>query len=166
MKGTLKIFSCSVLIVLCSFMQKGEKRIMPASLKTLDGKSVNSSSFSNNGKPIILVFWISFHKNPVWLLDEIAEVYDNWKKETGVKLIAVAEDDSRTSCEVKSKVNAKGWEYEFYLDPTQDFKRAMSINDVPHTMIINGDGKVVWEKVGYTVGDENKIYEELKKLNK
>lgn len=139
---------------------------MSANLKTLDGKNVNSSSFSNDGKPIILVFWISFHKNPTWELDAIAEKHNEWKNETGVKLIAVAEDDSKTSSQVVAKVNAKGWEYEFYLDPTQDLKRVMNVNDVPHTFLIDGSGKVVWEKIGYTEGMENIIYKELKKLSK
>lgn len=151
---------------LSSFSDGGKKTIVSADLKTLDGKTVNSSSFSNNGKPLILVFWISFHKNPTKELDAIAENYDTWQKETGVKLIAIAEDDARTSSKVIQKVNEKEWNYEFYLDPTQDFKRGMSVNNVPHTFIVNGTGEVVWEKIGYTERDEDLIYAELKKLTK
>jgi cytochrome c biogenesis protein CcmG/thiol:disulfide interchange protein DsbE len=152
------------MVLTCSFNQTGQKKIIPVELKSLDGNTVNSSSFTNGGKPIILVFWISFHKNPTLELDAIAENYETWKKEIGVKLITIAEDDSKTSSAIVTKVNARGWEYEFYLDTTQEFKRVMNVSDVPCTMIIDGKGKVVWERIGFTEGLENTIYKELKKL--
>lgn len=153
-----------LMFFLFSFTQVEPKRIVSANLKTLDGKNVNSSIFTSDSVPIILVFWISFHKNPTKELNAIAENYDDWKKETHVKVIAVAEDDLRTSASVVAKVNEREWGFEFYLDPTQDFKRAMNVNDVPHTFVINALGEVVWEKIGYREGDENTIYNELKKM--
>jgi len=40
-------------------------------------------------------------------LTSIAEVYEDWQKETGVKLIAVSIDDARTSASVKPFVLEK-----------------------------------------------------------
>ena len=164
MKIPVALYTIAFVLFLSSFQQTMPKRIVPVNLKTLDGKNCNSSTFTKDSVPIILVFWISFHKNPAKELDAIAENYVAWKKETGVKVIAIAEDDNRTSAKINAKVNEKEWEFEFYLDPTQDFKRAMNVNDVPHTFVINASGEVVWEKIGYAEGDENTIYSELKKL--
>lgn len=147
--------------LLCSMSEGNGKRIVSADLKTLDGKTVNSSSFVNDSTPVILVFWLTYHKNPVKELEAIAENYSDWQKETGVRLIAVSEDDSRTSWKVTTMVNEREWEYEVYLDPNQDFKRGMNVNDVPHTFVLDKTGLVTWEKVGYVEGDENLIYKEL-----
>lgn len=151
-----------LLFLLCSSLSEGnEKRIVAADLKTLDGRTVNSLSLLNDSTPMVLVFWLSFHKNPVKELDAIAEHYNDWQKETGVRVVAVAIDDTRTSWKVGAIVNEHEWEYEVYLDPTQDFKRGMNVNDVPHTLVVNERGVVTWEKVGYTEGDEEIIHREI-----
>lgn len=150
-----------LILLMCSMNSDEGKRIVPVDLKTLDGKTVNSSTFVNDSAPLILVFWISYHKNPVKELDAIAEHYIEWRNETGVRLIAVAVDDARTSWKVGSVVMKHEWEYDIYLDPNQDFKRGMNVNDVPHTLVMDKTGTVTWEKVGYTEGDEDVIYKAL-----
>jgi peroxiredoxin len=138
--------------------------IPSASLKTLDGSKINSSTFSNNGKPIIISFWATWCKPCKKELDAIAENYADWQKETGVKLIAISIDDARTTGKVVTDVKTKGWEYEVYLDENQDFKRAMNVNNVPHTFLVDGNGKIVWSHNSYSEGDEEKLYENVKAL--
>lgn len=150
-------------ITLCSMFDGEGKRIVSADLRTLDGKTVNSLSFVNDSTPLIIVFWLTYHKNPAKELDAIAEHYSAWQRETGVKLIAVSIDDARSSWKVGPMVQEHEWEYEIYLDPNQDFKRGMNVNDVPQTLVLNASGMVTWEKVGYSEGDEAIIYTELKK---
>lgn len=139
-------------------------KIPSATVKTLDGSKVNSSTFSNNGKPIIISFWATWCKPCKKELDAIAENYEDWQKETGVKLIAISIDDSRSSGKVVTDVRSKGWEYEVYIDENQDFKRAMNVNNVPHTFIVDGNGQIVWSHNSYTEGDEIKLYENVKKI--
>jgi cytochrome c biogenesis protein CcmG/thiol:disulfide interchange protein DsbE len=139
-------------------------RIPSSILKKLDGSKVNSNTFSNNGKPIIISFWATWCKPCKKELDAIAENYDDWVKETGVKLIAVSIDDVRSSGKVVTDVKSKGWEYEVYIDENQDFKRAMNVNNVPHTFLVDGAGNIVWSHNSYTEGDEERLYENVKKL--
>jgi len=139
-------------------------KIPAATVKKLDGSKVNSANFSNNGKPIIISFWATWCKPCKKELDAIAENYPEWVKETGVKLIAISIDDARSSGKVVTDVKTKGWEYEIYIDENQDFKRAMNVNNVPHTFLVNGEGKIVWSHNSYSDGDEDKLYENIKKL--
>lgn len=162
MIATIRILLVCVLVLGLSSADDNPKKIVPVDVKTLDGKVVNTSEFSNDTNPILLVFWISFHKNPTLELEAISENYDTWNKETGVKVIAIAEDDARTAANVGPKVSAREWPFEFYLDATQEFQRAMNVNFIPHTLIINKTGDVIWEKSGYVTGDENEMYEQLK----
>lgn len=158
--------SLFVFIVCSAFISADGDKIPAATLKDLNGNKVNSSTFSNNGKPIIISFWATWCKPCKKELDAVAENYSDWQKETGVKLIAISIDDARSSGKVVTDVKAKGWEYEVYIDENQDFKRAMNVNNVPHTFLINGKGEIVWSHNSYSEGDEDKLYENVKKLVK
>ena len=102
-------------------------------LKDLNGNTKNLSKFSNNGNPIIISFWATWCKPCKAELNTIAEEYDDWVDETGVKLIAISIDDARSSTRVEPYINAQGWEYMVLLDPNGDYKRAVNVNNVPHT---------------------------------
>ena len=135
-------------------------------LKDVNGNTKNLSKFSNNGNPIIISFWATWCKPCKVELNTIAEEYDDWVDETGVKLIAISIDDARSSTRVEPYINAQGWEYMILLDPNGDYKRAMNVNNVPHTFLVNGNGKIVWDHNNYSPGGEDQLYEELVKISK
>ena len=163
-----KIFSISVAIVLLfsAFTKSDGNKIPSAIVKKMDGSVTNSNTFSNNGKPMIISFWATWCKPCKKELDAISENYAEWQKETGVKLIAVSIDDSRSSGKVATDAKSHAWEYEVYIDENQDFKRAMNVNNVPHTFIIDGKGNIVWQHNSYAEGDEEHLFEVLKKVAK
>ena len=130
-------------------------------IKDMEGNSVNFSKISNNGKPMIISFWATWCKPCKAELNTIAEEYDDWVDETGVKLVAVSIDDARSSSRVEPYVNAQGWEYLVLMDPNSDLRRAMGVNNVPHTFLVNGAGKIVWDHNNYSPGDEEELYEKL-----
>ena len=118
--------------------QSGLRKIPDVQVKDLHGETFSTSSFTNSGKPIITVFCYSVHKFPTRELDALQENHEEWKKETVVKIIVISIDDSRTATNVLPMVNARGWDFEFYLDINSDFKRAMNVYLVPQTFLING----------------------------
>ncbi|MFB6258467.1 MAG: TlpA family protein disulfide reductase, partial [Flavobacteriales bacterium] len=81
-----------------------------------------------------------------------------------VKLVAISIDDARSKNRVRPFVNGSGWDYKVYLDPNQNLKRALNVSNPPHTFLVNGNGKIVWEHNGYSPGDEDKLYKKLKGL--
>jgi len=142
-------------------------RTLPTvALKTLQGAPASTTDIENDGKPIILAFWASWCRPCLKEMDAIAEVYDEWIEETGVKLVAITTDDSRTIRNVLPLVNGRGWEYEFYLDENGDFKRAMGVNLLPHTFILNGNLEVVKQFTAFGDGGEIKLIEAVKELLK
>jgi len=138
--------------------------IPTVNFKALDGAVLTSDVITNNGKPIILSFWATWCKPCITELNTISEVYADWMAETGVKLVAISIDDARSAATVGPFVNGKGWEYEVYLDPNGDFKRAMNVNMVPHTFLLDGNREVVNQHTSFAPGDEDKLLELVKKV--
>ena len=129
----ITLFICGVVRIASA--QTPGRAIPAADVKTIDGKTINTSTFSNNGKPIIISFWATWCKPCKKELDAITEQYEDWVEQTGVKLIAVSIDDSRSASKVGADVKSKDWKFDIYIDENQDFKRAMSVNNVPHSSV-------------------------------
>jgi peroxiredoxin len=155
----------SMLLLVSVVFAQGNKKTIPAvNVKAADGTTFNTSNIENDGKPIIISFWATWCKPCVKELTTIAEVYEDWQDDTDVKLIAVSIDNSRSSSKVMPLVNSKGWEYEILLDQNGDFKRAMGVNMVPHTFLINGKGEIVWQHTSFSEGAELELIELVTKL--
>jgi cytochrome c biogenesis protein CcmG/thiol:disulfide interchange protein DsbE len=147
-----------------SFSQ--ERSLPNIEVKTLEGSSFNIQELENKGKPMVISFWATWCKPCKKELNAIAEVYEDWQEETGVKLIAISIDDTRSMSRVAPYVNSSEWEYEVYLDSNSDLKRALGVSTVPHTFLINGEGKIIWWHKGYIDGDEDELYEQIELLVK
>lgn len=152
-----------VCLSLSTSAQTGAK-LPSVQVQTMAGKKIDTKTLSNDGKPIIVNFWATWCAPCKRELTTIAEVYETWQEETGVKLIAVSIDDARSMARVAPYVNGQGWDYEVLLDPNGDLKRALNVNNVPHTFLLNGDGEIVYQHNNYEPGDEKELYAKVKAL--
>lgn len=135
-------------------------------LKDIDGKVIRTDTLSNMGQPFIIDFFATWCKPCNRELTAISEVYEDWQKETGVKLIAVSIDQAQNIHKVKPLADQEEWQYDILLDPNSDFCRALGVQLIPYTLIVNGDGKIAYRHQGYVDGAENTLIEEIRKLQK
>jgi thiol-disulfide isomerase/thioredoxin len=141
------------------------KKLPAIQLKDMNGKSVNTAELGFDG-PVIISFWATWCSPCKRELNTISELYPEWQEETGVNLVAVAIDDEKTKNSVPVYVNGKSWDYLVLMDSNSDFKRAMGVNNVPHTFLVDKEGNIVYSHNNYVPGDEEKLYEEVKKIAK
>lgn len=162
-----KLILTIAVIGIFTTLSLSQNRTLPSiEVKTLYGENINIQEIENSGKPIVISFWATWCKPCKKELNAIAEVYEDWQEETGVKLIAISIDDTRSMSRVAPYVNASDWDYEVYLDPNGDLKRAMGISTVPHTFLLNGKKEIVWQHRTYVDGDEDELLEQIEKIAK
>ena len=138
---------------------------LPAmTLKTIDGAAVQTDTLSNDGKPFIIDFFATWCKPCNRELSAIAEVYEEWQEETGVKIFAVSIDQAQNINKVKPLVDQNEWEYDVLLDPNSELLKALGGQMIPFVVVCDGTGKVVSKHSGYTDGAENELIEEVRKL--
>lgn len=155
-----------VLLAVALMAPAADAALPSVKLKDLKGRTIDTAKLSNGGKPMIISFFAGWCKPCRRELNAIADVYADWQDETGVKLIAISIDKAQDSSKVKQAVAADGWEYEILLDPNSDFMRAMGIQQIPHLLIIDGNGKIVESRSGYTDGSEGHIIEKLRSITR
>lgn len=135
-------------------------------IRDIDGKAVKTDTLSNNGKPFIIDFFATWCKPCNRELSAIADVYEEWQEETGVEVIAVSIDQAQNINKVKPLVNNHGWPYKVLLDPNSEFKRALGVQMIPYTIIVDGKGNIAYKHNGYTDGAEDELIEKVRELLK
>ncbi len=166
MKKISIIFTLFLFAITVMGQERSGKTLPDITVKTITGESFNTSDIENDGNPIIISFWALWCHPCIKELSTIADVYEDWQEETGVKLYAISIDDARSTAKVGPLVNGKGWEYEVLLDPNGDFKRAMNVNMIPHTFVLDGNKNIVWQHTSFAEGAELDLIEIVEKVKK
>ncbi len=161
MKKSLSILAFLALSV-AAFSQT--KTLPSANLKTLEGQTVNAKDLGKSGKITVISFWATWCSPCKKELDAINEIYEDWQKNYNMELIAISTDDSRTAAKVPAMVQSKAWPYKILLDTSRELSIAANIQSVPYTFLLDKNGNVVYEHVGYAPGDEDELEEKIKAL--
>ena len=133
-------------------------------LNAISGESLNlSTDFNEVDKLYVFSFWATWCAPCINELEAIHKKYATWKESLNVEIIAVSIDDSKTQKRVKPFLKGKGWTYNVLLDSNQELKRALSIVNVPYTIVVK-NSKIVFVSNGYSQGAEEELYIKLKEL--
>lgn len=129
-------------------------------LRDIHGATVNTAELSD-GRPVIIAFFATWCKPCMRELQAIDEVYADWQDQTGVEMYIVSIDQGQDSKKVKPLVDGYGWDYRVLLDPNGELKRAMNVQNIPHIVVLDKNGTIVYNHTGYTEGSEQEIRKHL-----
>lgn len=154
----------NLLLLFVGFNLFAQNNLPDLSLLDVEGNKLSlHKDFSEKDKVYIFSFWATWCAPCINELDEMNDLQDEWKKSLNFEIVAVSVDDSRTQKRVKPLINGKDWQYRVLLDTNQDFKRALSIVNVPYTIVVKNN-KIVHIQNGYTPGSETELFQKLKSL--
>lgn len=94
------------------------------------------------GKPLWLVF------NATWCSACRAEIPEVQQLATRDDLAVVAIYMNESSDDVRPYVDKLGLEYKHLADPNAEVSRAYGVSGVPSHVLVSGDGKIVYTKMG------------------
>jgi len=151
----------ALVISLSVFFGFSQEKLPNVVVKDLKNKEVNiSKEFVEKDKIYVFSFWATWCVPCIRELEAIKENYSAWQEELNMELIAISTDDSRTMKRVRPLVNGKNWPYKILLDNNQELKRALSIVNIPYTVVVKNE-KIVHIVNGYSQGAEEELHQKL-----
>lgn len=155
----------SFILYLITYSSSSQQFVPEVSLKTLNGESIKSIEAINQDGFTILSFWATWCIPCINELDAINEVISSWNEKENIKVLAVSTDDSRSKKRVRPLVNGKNWIFDVLSDTNQEFKRAMGVVGIPHT-IIAYKSEIIHRRIGYTPGEEEDLFKIISNYKK
>ena len=161
MKFILSLFLSLIFFYLVS----AQSGIPEVNIRSISGKTTafNQLTKADNDTAVVVSFWATWCIPCVAELDNINDELTDLQKQIPFKFYGVAVDDARTANRVKSFVKGKGWKFDVFQDLNSELKRALNITDIPHVIVIKNN-QIVYRHTGYIAGEEDNLFEEIKKL--
>jgi thiol-disulfide isomerase/thioredoxin len=157
------LFALSLILFVSVFAQ-APQTLPNITLKDVNGKNKNVADYAKTGRITVINFWATWCTPCKKELTNINEnLLESWKEKYNVDLVAVSIDNARNVLKVKPYVDGQAWEFDVLLDVNEDLKRALNVNNVPYTILLDKKGNIVWKHEGYVEGNEYILDEQIKK---
>lgn len=138
------------------FLFPGDLRKIPSvKLSDMEGKQYELKSLLSN-QVTIITFWATWCKPCAEEMHEFQNMLEKYG-DNGLKVIAISTDTERSVSKVKPFIKSKKFGFTVLLDTNNEAMRRFNIQAVPHTIIVNSKGEILYSHSGYSKGDELKV---------
>ncbi|MFK8006532.1 MAG: TlpA family protein disulfide reductase [Saprospiraceae bacterium] len=126
----------------------------------------SEKTLMSNGKPTVVLFWLTTCYPCRMEMSAIKKVYPDWKKEADFNLVAISTDFKKNYNNFIKRVEKEEWPWETFHDTNREFRLVMpgALNGLPQTFIFDKNGEIAYHKRKYSTGDEIKLFEKVKEL--
>jgi peroxiredoxin len=174
MKFSLKYMTgILVALMLCPILLK-PKTIQESkfphrvNLLSLENKTINSETFTNNGKPVIILYWLTTCSPCIKEQNEINKKVSKLQQDTGVRIIAITPEKKSKIPRIKEIARKYDWKHEIYVDYSKRLRYKL-LGDwygVPQTFVFDGNFKILHHGMGYNRNSIAKIEKLLYQMTK
>lgn len=135
--------------------QEGAKALGTApALRLPDLSGVEQTLASRQGRIVVLNFWGTFCVPCTREMPDLAGIQTNYAA-LGVEVIGAAADPIEDRAKVLSFIKKHRINFPVWLGATADDMRRFGLGEaLPATVVLNREGKVVWQKRGVTTKEE------------
>ena len=159
-----KIFSyiCLLSFLLSADVSKSEEFIPDINLKDIHKKKIKLIDVCKDSY-VLFNFWnmaCEPCKKEMKFLNEFHQKYN----EFGFKVVSINMDSPRSMSKVKKYVKSSKYAFEVLQDPRMNLFKKMGGSIMPFVVIADNQGKIVNKHIGYNLGDEISLEEEIKLL--
>lgn len=152
-------------LILMSATLSGPDVVPNKTVKKLDGSTTSLHSLLQQADFTVMTFWATWCVPCKKELENMKDLYPDWKSDYNAQVIAVSIDDAKTVAGVRPYVTANDFGYIFLLDQNRELFQALNGTMPPLTIIANRQGEIKLTKNKYVEGDEYVIDEELAELS-
>ena len=134
-------------------------------LKTKDGKTLNSKEILKpNGKPVVLLFWLTTCFPCMVEMKAIQKEFPNWKEKVDFDLYAISTDFEKNYEKFSRMVEDKQWPWPAYNDVNREFRQVMpgGLNGLPQSFVLDKNGEIIYHKRKYKPGDEHALFQKIR----
>jgi TonB family protein len=129
-------------------------------LKDLDGNQVDLQTLK--GKVVLLDFWASWCGPCVAELPHIEKLHKDFK-DRGLVTLGVDNEDAEIA---RAFIKKKGYTFTTLVDEGKEVTMKYGVSGIPRVFIIDRDGKVKWQTLGYGSGKEVELRSAVEKILK
>ena len=132
----------------------------------MEGNPVNARTLGKDGKPFAICFWAIWNKEGLLELNNLMENYKDWHDDHHLTIYAICIDEESRIPRAKQYIDVHEWQYNVLFDKNGELEHAMKISGVPHLMLFDENGQVIWQEHSYHSGVEQEFLDEVHKLKK
>ena len=131
-------------------------------LKDINKKKIQLTDISKDNY-VLFNFWnmaCEPCKKEMKFLNEFHKKYSDYN----FKVISVNMDSPRSMSKVKKYVKSSKYVFDVLQDPRMDLFKKMGGSIMPFVVIADNEGRIINKHIGYNLGDEKSLEEEIKAL--
>jgi cytochrome c biogenesis protein CcmG, thiol:disulfide interchange protein DsbE len=138
-------------------------------LKDTTGRIFNSAEvLKTEGKPLILMFWLTTCGPCRMELDTYKANYEAWKKEADFRLVVISTDFPQNAENYVKRTKVGEWQFESYHDYNREFGMVMDgeLNGLPQVFVYDKKGNITYHHRRFLPGDEVELFAKIKEAGK
>ena len=135
------------------------QKIPDITLKDINKKKIKLIDLAKDNY-IVFNFWnmaCEPCKKEMKFLNEFHKKYNQYN----FKIISINMDTPRSMSKVKKYVKSSNYEFDVLTDPRQDLFKKMGGAIMPFVVVVDNKGNIINKHVGYNLGDEVSLEQEI-----